>query len=137
MATKAQMIRREQRIQELMAQGVNRNNIVRIVADEEKITKPTVIKQYDQLLKDMQGLMQEQRGELRANLMARQEGIFQKAIEKGNLKTALEATNAQAKLAGLFEVEVDVPKRPETIIFKEKDFSKPLAVVPSQKVENE
>lgn len=135
-ATKEQMIRREKAIQKLMAEGADRNTILETVAAAEGITTRAVEKQYYQIIASMQELVKEQRHELRANLMARQEAIFQKAMAKDNLKTALEATNAQAKLGGLYDVAIEETKRPEAIIFKEKDFSNPLQVVPD-KAENE
>lgn len=136
-ATKQDMLRREKLIQKLMADGIDRSTIFNTVASQEGISELTVRKQYYQIVDELQKLVKEQRHELRANLMARQESIYQKAMAKDNLKTALEATNAQAKLGGLYEAEMDSPKRPEAIIFKEKDFSNTLQVVPDKKVENE
>lgn len=129
---KTTMLQREQLIQKLMAEGVERNTMLKIVAREFKVSERSIRKQYELIVSDIQKMFKEQRGELRANLMARQEGIFQECIKKGNLKTALEATRDQAKLAGLFETEAEEVKRPDAIIFKEKDFSTPLAVVPSK-----
>lgn len=129
---KKTIIAREQRIQALMNQGMERNLMLRTVAQEFNTSERNIRKQYEEIVRGMQALVKEQRHELRANLMARQEGIFQKAMEKGNLKTALEATRDQAKLAGLFEAEIEASKRPEAIIFKERDFSTPLAVVPAK-----
>lgn len=129
---KLQMIARETRIQQLMTEGMDRGAMLRTVAAEFSVSERSVRKQYEQIVNSMQTLVKEQRHELRANLMARQEGIFQKAIQKGNLKTALEATRDQARLGGLFESEIDQVKRPEAIVFKEKDFSTPLAVVPTK-----
>lgn len=126
------MIAREERIQRLMSEGMDRNLMFRTVATEFGVSERSVRKQYEQIVADMQTLVKDQRGELRANLMARQEGIFQAAMGKGNLKTALEATRDQAKLAGLFDAEIEQPKKREAIIFKEKDFSTPLTVVPAK-----
>lgn len=135
-ATKEDMIRRERRIQELMAAGIDRKQIFATVAKEEKISEGSVRKQYYLIIDELQQLAKEQREELRATLMARQEAIYQKAMDKQSLKVALEVTNAQAKLGGLFEAEVGQSRQPEAIIFKEKDFSQPLQVVP-KKAENE
>lgn len=134
-ATKEDMLRRERKIQELMAAGIDRNQIFQTIAIQERISEGTVKRQYYMIINELQQLAKEQRDELRASLMARQEAIYQKAMEKQNLKTALEATNAQAKLCGLYEPETLAAKQPEAIIFKEKDFSQPLQVVP-KKAEN-
>lgn len=130
MATKLEMIKREQRIRSLMGEGRATFEILSIVAEEYKVTENAIRKQYELILKDIQKLMKEERHNLRATLMARQDEIFKEAMSKKNLKVALESTNAQAKLGGLYEHEVSEAKRPEAIIFKEKDFSAPLAVVP-------
>lgn len=135
-ANKADMVRRERLIQELMSQGLDRNTIFRTVAEKENIAESSVCRQYYAIVSDMQKLVKDQRDELRANLMARQDAIYQRAISANNLKTALDATSAQAKLGGLYESEISSPKQPEAIIFKEKDFSNPLQVVP-KKAENE
>jgi len=136
-ATKETMIKREKRIQELMALGKDRQTILATVAQEENIMEKSVETQYYQIINELQKLVKENRYELRANLMARQEAIYQKAMEKNALKMALEATAAQAKLGGLYDADVVQDKKsPEVIVFKEKEFSKPLAVVPN-KVENE
>lgn len=126
---RSKIIAREERIQKLMSEGMDRNLMLRAVAKEFGVSEASIRRQYEKIVAEMQSLVKEQRHELRATLMARQEGIFQAAMGKGNLKTALEATRDQAKLAGLFESEIEQAKRPEAIIFKEKDFSTPLAVV--------
>jgi AraC-like DNA-binding protein len=131
------MIQREQMIQELMSKGMERNLMLRTVASAFHVSERSIRKQYEAIVSEIQTMVKDQRHELRAQLMARQEGIFQKAIEKGNLKTALEATRDQAKLAGLFEAEIAETKRPEAIIFKEKDFSTPLSVVPQKAASDE
>jgi phosphoribosyl-dephospho-CoA transferase len=133
------MIKRETRIQELMTSGMERNAMLRQVAAEFQVSERTIRKQYESVVRQMQALVKEQRHELRATLMARQEGIFQKAMEKANLKTALQATTEQAKLGGLYDPDVvNDKKTPEVIVFKEKEFSNvtPLQIVPD-KVENE
>jgi hypothetical protein len=135
-ATKEQILRREQLIHRLMSEGKPRTAIFSEVAKLENISEASVKRIYYQIVGELQKLVKEERHELRANLMARQEAIFQQAFNKGNLKTALEATSQQAKLAGLYEAQTEAPKRPEAIIFREQDFSKPLTVVPD-KAENE
>lgn len=129
---KSKIIAREQRIHKLMSEGMERGLMLRTVATEFGVSERSIRRQYEDIIAAMQTMVKDQRGELRANLMARQEGIFQAAIGKGNLKTALEATRDQAKLGGLFEAEIETAKRPDTIVFKEKDFSTPLTVVPAK-----
>lgn len=135
-ATKEDMIRRDKLIQQKMAEGLDRNTIFREIAKVEGVSEASIKRQYYMIIADLEKLVQTDKHELRATLMARQEAIYQEAIKGKNLKTALEATNAQAKLGGLYETEANAPKQPEAIIFKEKDFSTPLQVVPT-KAENE
>ena len=136
-ATKMDMLRREKRIIELMAEGASRNTIFETIALEEKIAERTVETQYLQVVKKMGRLVDEDRAELRANLMARQEAIFKEAMKAKALKVALDSTTAQAKLAGLNEKIEKSPERPKMITLQEKDFSGKLEAVPSKKAENE
>jgi hypothetical protein len=131
-ASKADMLRRNQRIQALMAQGANKGTILATVAKEENIADCTVERQYLNIIGEIQKLVSDNKPEFRAMLMARQESIYQKALERNQLKLALEATVYLAKLAGLFEQAVETPKRPDAILFKERDFSNPLTVVPDK-----
>lgn len=132
-ATKLDMINREKRIMELMANGADKTSLVEAVAKEFKIATRTVENQYQQVIKKMEKLVEEDRSELRANLMARQEAIYKRALETGALKVALDSTTAQAKLAGLNEKIEKSPERPKMITLKEKDFSGSLKAVPSDK----
>lgn len=137
-ASKMDMIRREKRIMDLMEEGADRNTIFETVAKEEKISPRTVETQYLHIVKKLDKLLDENRSELKANLMARQEAIYKKALKVGALKVALDSTTAQAKLGGLFENIETEKERPKTIVFKEKDMSGKLAVVPETgKVEND
>jgi hypothetical protein len=136
-ATKHQILKREQRIIELMSEGKDRNQIFDIISREDKVSPRTVETQYYRVVSSMEKLVDEDRAELRAKLMARQEAIFTKALTAGALKTALEATVAQAKLAGLNEKIEKTPERPKMITLKEQDFSGKLEAVPAPKVENE
>jgi hypothetical protein len=135
-ATKIDLIRREKRIQALMAEGADRTTILNTVAKEEKVSPRTIEEQYYEIVSEIEKLVKENRSELRAQLMARQEKIFKQAMSEGMYKTALDATVAQAKLAGLNDVITEAPKRPEVITIKERDFSSTLTVVP-KKAENE
>ena len=120
-----------------MAEGASRNTIFETIALEEKIAERTVETQYLQVVKKMERLVDEDRAELRANLMARQEAIFKEAMKAKALKVALDSTTAQAKLAGLNEKIEKSPERPKMITLQEKDFSGKLEAVPSKKAENE
>ncbi len=135
-ATKLTMIRREKAIQEMMSQGIDRTTICETLAAKEKVSAKSIERQYYQIVGAMERLVTENRSELRANLMARQEAIFKKSMEDAKYKTALDATVAQAKLGGLNETVSEETKRPEVITMREKDFSGSLEVV-KPKAENE
>lgn len=135
-ATKLEMLERERIIIELMAEGVSKTDICEKLANQYKISPRSVETQYYQIVGSMQQLVDEKKGELRANLMARQEEIFKRSMKDAKYKTALDATVAQAKLGGLYENVASEPKQPEIITIKEKDFSGSLEVVPA-KAENE
>lgn len=68
----------------------------------------------------MEDMVNENKAELRATLMARNDHIFKKSLQEGKYKTALDANMAQAKLAGFGKDEVEAPKRPEFIRVSER-----------------
>ena len=136
-ATKYDMLRREKLIIDLMGRGTAPKEIWEEVARLEKVSPRTIETQYYQILKEMKKSVSEDRDELRAQLMTQQSQIFNKALEAGALKTALDATQAKAKLAGLYEVEASKDELPKAILVKEKDFSQKLEVVPPPKAEND
>lgn len=131
------MLEREKLIVQLMGQGVDRKDILTQVAEKYNLREASVEYQYYKILKEMQQLADEKKDDLRATLMARQDLIYRKSLEKDQLKTALDATVAQSKLAGLDQKVQEKEKTPDAILIKEKDFTK-LEPVPSpKKAENE
>lgn len=137
-ATKQEMIAREKRIQELISNGYTQSEILDVLSKEFKCTENAIKIQYYEILNSMQKRLIEERELIRMEIAQQLLEVQRKANMSGANKVVIEAAMARAKLLGLNEkVEAQV-ERPKTILFKEKDMSSPLTVVPTEdKVENE
>jgi hypothetical protein len=137
-ANKQEMLEREAFINGLIAEGVPRSSIIAQTARKFRIAESSVIRQYYQILKTLSQRLAEERELIRMELAQQLEEVQRKAIEAGANKVVIEAINSRAKLLGLNEkVEKQVDKA-QTVIFREKDMSGPLEVVPdTDKAENE
>ena len=128
-STKQIMTLREVRIQELMSEGLDRNEIVDKVSEEFNVSPRGVKDQYYRIVNELTKMVEENRGEVRARLMARNDHLYRKSLAEGKYKTALDANVAQAKLAGLNDKVEKEQRTPEVIEIKEADFSKQIALV--------
>ncbi len=111
-------------IQALMGEGDSRKQICEKIAKQYKISPRTAERQYDQIVKALELIVEEGRAELRAKLMTRNDLIYKKSLQEGKFKTALDANMAQAKLGGLGEKAESTPTRPEIITIRERGESK-------------
>lgn len=127
------MAAREKRIIELIEQGTPLSEVYALVAHEFKCAEKTVQNQYYKIFKDLGSVTSATKDEWRGRILARQESLYRRAVENGNIKNANDVLNSQAKILGLNEKVAETPDRAETIIFKQKDMSKPLEVVPEEK----
>lgn len=125
-ATLAQMIERERDIQTLIAEGRTSTQIKQELAIKYNVNEKTIYNQYLQILGEIKKQVAEGREDLRATLMARNDYIYIEAIKNKNYKTALDATSAQAKLAGLAEKTEVVDKKPEFIKIYERGAETPV-----------
>jgi len=120
------MYQRGIEIRKMIGEGYPVDQICEEIARQFKISPRTVQDQYYTILKEISLVVTEDREQLRAKLMARNETIYQKAVTERNYRTALDANMAQAKLGGLFEKEDSSKELPEIIEVTER---KPLKVV--------
>ena len=138
MAGKAQIAIREKRIIDLLEKGTPNSEIFAMVAHEFKCSEKTVQNQYYKIAKDLGNVTAAVKDEWRGRILARQESLYREAREKGNIKGANDILNSQAKILGLNDKIAEAPDRADTIIFKPKDMSVPLEVVPeTEKAEND
>lgn len=138
MAGKAQIALREKRIIELIEQGTPLSEVYAMVAHEFKCAEKTVQNQYYKIFKDLGSVSAATKDEWRGRILARQEALYRQAMARGNIKNANDVLNSQAKILGLNEKVAEAPDRAKSIIFKPKDMSKPLEVVPkAEKAEND
>jgi hypothetical protein len=122
------MLDREKDIQEAMAQGVPVRRMCDDLAVKHGVQSRSIYNQYLQMVKEIKQSVLEGREELRANLMARNDYIYVESLKAKNLKLALEATTAQAKLAGLGEKTEAGSTKPEIITVRERGPT-PLTIV--------
>jgi len=137
-ASKQQMIEREKRIHALMGAGHTKAEIAQILSKEFKVTTGAIEKQYYQILSDMKSRVVEEREDLRVEIAQQLLTVQKNAMQAGHGKLAVDSAMARAKLLGLNEKIESTQKRPESLIFKEKDMSGKLEVVPkTDAAENE
>lgn len=137
-ATKQEMVARSQKIQDLIRNSYTKAEICLELSKEFKCTEYAIEKQYYNILQDMQARLVEERELIRMEIAEQLREVQQNAKRVGANKVVIEAAMARAKLLGLNEKQEPVTKRPDAIIYKEKDMSTPLKVVSNEdKAENE
>lgn len=134
-ATKKEMYQRKLDMQELIAEGKSRSEIMDTCAKSWGVSERTVETVYYSVVNDMQKLVDEGSEELRAKLMARNDYIYTRSIKTGKFKTALDANLAQAKIGGLFNEKEQKQTDTKKIVIKERDPA-PITLV-GDKAENE
>ena len=93
-----------------------------MISEKFNISERTVERQYSAVIKNIGKMVAEDRESLRSELMLRNDLIFKRSMEEGKFKTALDANMAQAKLARLFDEEVEDKQRPKIITLTQKKF---------------
>lgn len=110
----------------MINEGYSKDFIVEAVSSQFNCTPRSIYDQYRNILNSMISLASEDREQLRATLMLRNDEIYRKAVTERKFKTALDANLAQAKLGGLFNETAEKSKQPEFIEITERP---PLKVV--------
>lgn len=134
-ATKKEMYMREMELQEMIAEGKSRTEIMEECSKRWNVSPRTVENTYYKLVNAMQELVDAGREELRAKLMARNDYIYQRSLKTGKYKTALDANLAQAKIGGLFNEKEQKQVETKKIVIKEREPA-PIKLV-GDKAENE
>jgi len=111
-ATKRQMLEREEDIQAAIAEGKTPKEFSEDLARKHKCSAHSIERQYRAIINEMIEIQKEARGELKVKLMARNDLLYKKALEAGNVKNAMDSINLQAKLGGLYEPKKE--KKEET-----------------------
>jgi hypothetical protein len=131
-ATKRQMIEREEDIQAQLRMGREISQFAEELARKHKCSKGSIERQYYNLMKDLAEVQKEKREELRVQMLMRTNHLYQRALEDGNIKNAIDAVNLQSKIGGLYQPEkADKEEKPQApkFVFKERN----LSVVPKEK----
>ena len=120
------MYLREVDIIAFIREGKSRREIGQLLHKKWNVTAQAIEKQHDKIVDTMRDELIEKRENLRSELLERTDYLYQKALEEGKIKTAIDAINAKAKIAGLFnERDENRQERPQTIEIIEQDQSVP------------
>ena len=96
------------------------------LAKKHKCSKSSIERQYYKIMKDLAELQKEQREELRVQMIMRTNHLYQRALETGNIKNAIDAVNLQSKIGGLYQPEKaekeEKPQAPK-FVFQERKLS--------------
>ena len=115
-ASKAELIKRRQEIQELLIQGHKKSFIVDRVAEQYKTSKRAIQEDIRLIAKEWAEAAPEESAELRNKYGERLEWLFCEAAGKGHIKVALEVQKEINKLNGLYkEKDTETDKMPEFI----------------------
>lgn len=125
-ATKRQMIEREEDIQEQLRQGLELSQFSEALARKHKCSKSSIERQYYAIINEMAEVQKEQREQLRVQMLLRTNHLYQRALESGNIKNAIDAVNLQSKIGGLYQPEKqekEERKAPPQFLFQERKLS--------------
>ena len=132
MATKREMMERADDIKEALLRGEPASSFIPIIANKFNCSKSTIERQYRSIITLLANEQKEQLHQLRSELIMRSESLYRLAVERGNIRNAIDAINIQAKIAGLYLPEKEEKEAKEVapiFQFKKVDNSN-LSVVP-------
>lgn len=131
---------REVDILDLIRKDKTRVQIGEELGAKWNVSPFSIHKQYDKVMRKLQEDLRKERELLTVQLIERNNEIFSRCMAEKKYKTALDANNSIAKIAGLgTDRSKDADEKPKFITVRESDQSKPkLEVVESvDKAENE
>lgn len=120
-ATKAELIKRREEIQQLILKGVNATDIQKIVGDKWGASPRAVREDLKWIREQWEQSALESTQLMRNKYAERLELLFNRAWSDGHLKTCLEIQKEISKLNGMYkEKETDDSKLPEFINVSKK-----------------
>lgn len=115
-ASKLEMHDRENAIMDMIQEGRSFSDICETIAAKFEISPRTVERNYYAVVDALGSISNERKRDLRAILIARQDGIYKKAMSEGNYDLALKVTAQMAKTGGLFDtIKESEPSLPTVI----------------------
>jgi len=123
-ATNAELVARRQEIQQLILKGVNSQDIVDEMVKKWETSKRAISEDIRAIHKEWQETAPAQTQENRNKYKDRLEMLFNKSLESGMLKTALDVQKEINKLDGLYaEKEKDEDTSPEFVKVTRRNLS--------------
>lgn len=125
--SKRQIYEREQAIHALIRRGASVRTIEDKLSKQYNCAKSTIRSHYNRVMQELIDANKEAVPELKATLLARAEHIFEIAMDSGNLRTALDTINTQAKIGGVLDrSEKKEDKTPDFITIAKRDNVRPI-----------
>jgi site-specific DNA-adenine methylase len=123
-ATQAELVARRQEIQQLILKGVNSQDIVENMVKKWETSKRAISEDIRAIHKEWQETAPAQTQANRNKYKDRLEMLFNKSLESGMLKTALDVQKEINKLDGLYaEKEKDEDNTPEFVKVTRRNLS--------------
>lgn len=121
-ATQAELIKRREEIQELIVTGMNSSKIVENMAKKWDTSSRAICEDIRMIKKQWELTASENMQLMKNKYDDRLEMLFNKALNEGQYKTALEIQKEISKLNGLYkEKEEEVNKVPKLIRVKRRN----------------
>ena len=120
-ATKAELIKRREEIQQLILKGLNASDIMERMAEKWNTSERAIKEDLSWVAKQWEEQATESTQLMRNKYAERLELLFNRAWEDGHLKTCLEIQKEISKLNGMYkEKETDDAKLPEFVNISKK-----------------
>ena len=120
-ATQAELIKRREEIQELILKGTSSTKIQELMSEKWDTSKRAISEDLKAIAKDWESKTTETSQLMRNKYADRLEMLFNRALQEGHIKTALEIQKEVHKLNALYaEKDVDSEKLPEFINIAKK-----------------
>ena len=117
---------REVFIMDLIGKNHSRQEVINMTAEHWKVSPHTALRHYDKTVKKMHEGLKSKATNLAEELIERNNEIYKRCMLEGKYKTAIDANNSIAKVAGLYrEKQETTEQRPKIITVREADQSKP------------
>lgn len=131
-STKRELYMRRVRVVELLLKGKNRDQIINTIKEEFKVGKGTITNDLKVVEQEMTNKPLPKIDLVRTKSLDRLEMLFENAVSKGHLKTALDIQKEIDKVSGLHNPEAKSDDGPKIFTVEEKKKTD-MRLVPTEK----
>lgn len=134
-ASKAELVKRREEVSDMILEGVKKSTICDVLSVKWKTSKRAISEDIRELGAQWKEAEEGNRNENKNKNLARLEMLFNMALDKGQIKTALEIQKDINKLQSLYEIVHAENETPKFITLKKRESN----VIPldEKKAENE